>query len=207
MSIHLQILMIFRHNSHICHESQTKLLNESFKKELEEKDWRDFEFDENSDKIILHEGDTTYNCTRAVHGNAQCCYSICQECFNKATSTKSGRPSRCKEAKSPQTVKHNNCSHSLQDLQHDRMPHWCDPGRADNNGLFTYNWLRRGKGCVGCNKMFVLKSTKGIGKLSNEVRALYPALKDGSIAAQIEKEAEEDKAKKNAGRRLNLGSE
>ena len=165
--------------------------------DLEKNDWRVFEFDENSELITLGKDDTMYSCTRAVHGLAVCCCSICHKCYNKASSEKSGRPSRCKdtEAKSPNSLKHKTCCHSLHELEREVEPHWCDPNR-ENDGLFTYNWLIRGKGCVGCNKMFVLKrKNMKIGKLGKDIRDLYPDLNNYVLKQRIEDQAKEAKAK------------
>ena len=163
------------------------VFQDDFKGRLEGADWRIDTFDEESENIPLGNGSFIYCCARAKPGTAKCCYAICQECFDKAT-TAVGRRARNRGdgAKPPNSLKNNKCCHNLQDLETELEPWWCDPTR-ERDGLFTSNWMARAKGCVGCKRMFVLKPKNGWkpNKLEENVRALYPKLHDGTLEAML----------------------
>lgn len=157
----------------------------NFKNELEKKDWKKFTYDESSEVLRLGKEEGIHLCVKAKPGNAQCCYAICQECYEKASGSKSGRVKRCKGSTQSNTKKHIDCHHGLSDLTTEMEPFWCDPQRK-NDGLFTFNWMNRAKGCIGCNKMFVYAPSKDwnkkmIGKLDEEVRKVYSDLNSGAL--------------------------
>lgn len=164
------------------------LFQDGFKAILEKADWRSVTYDEKSEPIMLQDTSMFYVCARAKPGTAQCCHAVCQECFNKATTT-NGRRSRGRSVvtKSPNTLKHKQCCHSLHDLEPESAPWWCDPGRK-RDGLFSKNWMARNKGCVGCKRMFVWKAKKDwkVSKLDDDVRAMYQKLHDGTLQASFE---------------------
>jgi hypothetical protein len=107
--------------------------------------------------------------------------------------------------KSPNTIKHNQCKHGFQDLVLDTNPYWCNPC-DETNGLFSFNWLNRIKGCHRCNRMFVF--TKGrkewkMPKLIPEIQKLWCKLDDGTLGydyyEEVEKLRKEEQGIKSGG--------
>ena len=158
----------------------------NFKQDLEKRNWRDYIFDKKSATLPLRDNDTIRVCSKTNHANGACCYALCRECFNRASES-GGRLLRCKKTEQnlSNSDKHNNCRHGLHDLQDETNPWWCNP-HAQKDGLFTYNWLIRVKGCVGCQKMFVLKPKKDwkVGKLDDNIKSQYGRLNNGDIYNQ-----------------------
>lgn len=130
--------------------------------ELEKKKWQGQRFSPASEQIHITKDQTVMVCPRAVSGLAQCCYAVCLGCYNGDNSgeQKSGRNKRSKVADrmridSPMKKRQEECCHQLQDLKVHNNFFWCEPFRKANDGLFSWTWLQRVKGCAGCNKMFV----------------------------------------------------
>lgn len=132
--------------------------------ELEKKRWQGQRFSPASEQILLTQDQTVMVCARAVSGLSQCCYALCLECYNGDNSgDKSGRNKRSKVAdrmRKDSSMKelHYKCCHELQDLINHTNLYWCELNKK--YGLFSWTWLQRVKGCVGCNKMFVQVSSK-----------------------------------------------
>ena len=109
---------------------------------------------------------------------------------------------------SPNTVKRRLCCHSLHDLQTEMEPHWCNPNDK-KIGLFTYNWMLRAKGCVGCNKMYVLKPRKDgkLGKLDDSNRGLYDDLESGVLGKKHEQKEKAKNGKGGISKALDMSAE
>ena len=138
-------------------------------------------------------------CAKSIVGKSQCCFAVCCDCYNTIPldSEKRGR----KQVKA--SVQ---CSHDLQDLKINSNLWWCEPVRKDGKGLFSWTWLQRVKGCVGCNKMFVQVATQKEKKqllqtlppIAPVIHTLWDRLDAGLISSdnleEVLKEAELDKA-------------
>lgn len=74
------------------------------------------------------------------------------------------------------------CCHSLERLEDQSNAYWCSD--HIKHGLFTDHWFRHPKGCVRCEKMYVL-SNKTIDKkrpvISAEISRTWDRLDDGTL--------------------------
>ena len=139
---------------HACQHFQDE--EEKFRKELQLKDWRLQRFDEKSKIVHVNGTQGMYVCTRAKPGYGACCYAVCQDCYNRAFGGGSSRHKRIRDVQiSPNAEKHKCCRHELHNLEFEPEPWWCDPKQI-SKGLFTWDWMYKVKGCVGCDRMFVV---------------------------------------------------